>query len=293
MAQIDPELLARLQSRLGLSRSRVYALIDAKVRSAHLPRHLAAIAVAGDRGINISRFASLEDLAAIRHSAINAAPAPVVLPGIAAPGKASAKKKKGKSSPQKRRGTTVFVVHGRNDNARNSVFDFLRAVGLRPLEWTQALKLTRKGSPYVGEVLDAAFREAAAIVVLLTPDDEARLKPVFVTARDPAHERKLTGQARPNVLFEAGMAFGRDPNSTVLVQLGETRPFSDVGGRHVLHLSDIAASRLEFTTKLANAGCNVDTSGTDWLSAGNFKLQTSASTKARRRTKQRRSNPRR
>ena len=169
-----------------------------------------------------------------------------------------------------RRGTTVFVVHGRNLQARDSVFSFLRALALRPLEWTQALRLTKKASPYVGEVLDAAFREAAAVVVLITPDDEARLRPAFLSARDPKHERELTGQARANVLFEAGMAFGRNPNSTVIVQLGETRPFSDIGGRHVLHLTDNAASRQEFVTKLANAGCNVDTSGTDWLTVGSF-----------------------
>jgi predicted nucleotide-binding protein len=134
-------------------------------------------------------------------------------------------------------------------------------------------------------VLDAAFREAAAIVVLLTPDDDARLRPAFLMARDPKHERELTGQARANVLFEAGMAFGRNPNSTVLVQLGDIRPFSDVGGRHVLYLSDSPTSRQEFVTKLANAGCNVDTSGTDWLSAGGFQPHrlTTASTRTLRK----------
>lgn len=150
------------------------------------------------------------------------------------------------------------------------MFAFLRAVGLRPLEWSQAIRLVRKGSPYVGEILEAAFREAAAVVVLLTPDDEARLRSIFAKAGDPAFERKLTGQARPNVLFEAGMAFGKDPNSTVLVQIGEVRPFSDLGGRHVVHLSNQPTSRQEFVTKLANAGCNVDTTGADWLSVGNF-----------------------
>jgi predicted nucleotide-binding protein len=288
MARINQQLLERLQNKLGLSQSRVYGLIDAKVRSAHLPRHLAAIAVAADRGINISKFASADDLAAIRQSAINAAPASVIVPAREATAKSSARnasKAKAKPSAQKRRGTTVFVVHGRDLAARDAAFSFLRSVGLRPLEWTQALKLTGKGSPYVGEVLDAAFREAAAIIVLLTPDDEARLNPSFLTSRDPRHERNLTGQARPNVLFEAGMAFGKDPNSTVLVQLGEIRPFSDVGGRHVLFLGNSAASRQEFATKLANAGCNVDTSGTDWLTAGDFQQRplTSASTRTRRK----------
>ena len=287
MALINKQLLERLQGKLGLSQSRVYGLIDAKVRSAHLPRNLAAIAVAAERGVSISKFATAEDLAAIRQTAINAAPAPVVLQQETAPLRRTATDRNKSKLPvkaQQRRGTTVFVVHGRDLAARDAVFAFVRSIGLQPLEWTQALRLTKKGSPYVGEILDAAFREAAAIVVLLTPDEEARLKPVFVSSADPKHEQQLSGQARPNVLFEAGMAFGRDPNSTVLVQLGDTRPFSDVGGRHVLHLSDNPASRQEFVTKLANAGCNVNTSGTDWLSAGNFQRPlTTASTRTRRK----------
>lgn len=216
MALINKQLLERLQSKLGLSQSRVYGLIDAKVRSAHLPRNLAAIAVAAERGVSISKFATAEDLAAIRQTAINVAPAPVVLQQEAAPSRGTAtgrSKSKRPVKAQQRRGTTVFVVHGRDLAARDAVFAFVRSIGLQPLEWTQALKLTKKGSPYVGEILDAAFREAAAIVVLLTPDEEARLKPVFVSSGDPKHERQLSGQARPNVLFEAGMAFGRDPNS--------------------------------------------------------------------------------
>jgi len=106
--------------------------------------------------------------------------------------------------------------------------------------------------------------------VLLSPDDEAKLKAEFLKTNDPAYEKRLTGQARANVLFEAGMAMGRNPDSTVLVQVGDIRPFSDIGGRHVVHLSNAPTARSEFATKLANAGCNVDTSGTDWLSEGDF-----------------------
>jgi predicted nucleotide-binding protein len=133
-----------------------------------------------------------------------------------------------------------------------------------------AIKMTRGGAPYVGTILETVFREAVAVVVLLTPDDEARLRRPFRRAKDPLHETQLTGQARPNVLFEAGMALGRKPESTVIVQIGEVRPFSDIGGRHVVHLANTPTSRQELATKLANAGCNVDTSGTDWLSTGDF-----------------------
>ncbi len=36
------------------------------------------------------------------------------------------------------------------------MFDFVRSIGLRPIEWSEAVGLTAKGAPFVGEVLDAA-----------------------------------------------------------------------------------------------------------------------------------------
>jgi hypothetical protein len=78
MPRINEDLLQRLINRLDLSQSQVYKLIDAKVRATHLPRHLAAIALAGERGINISKFASPDELAVMRQTAVNTAPAPVV-----------------------------------------------------------------------------------------------------------------------------------------------------------------------------------------------------------------------
>jgi len=47
----------------------------------------------------------------------------------------------------------VFVVHGRNVAVRDSMFNFLRAIGLRPLEWETAVGLTAKASPYIGGLL--------------------------------------------------------------------------------------------------------------------------------------------
>jgi len=274
VARIDTRLFERLQNKLGLGGRRVYELVDRKVRETHLPRHLAAIALASERGINISRFATEQDLATIRQAAIAAAPPPVVAPSEPSPRRAperSPTPRGRRAGRPRRRGNTVFVVHGRNEDERRALFQFLRALGLQPIEWTQAIRMTGEPSPYVGTVLDTAFREAAAVVVLLTPDDEARLKKKHQKQREPAYERRLTGQARPNVLFEAGMAFGRNPQNTVLVQLGNVRPFSDVAGRHIVHLSNDPTSRQELATKLANAGCNVDTSGADWLNAGDFR----------------------
>jgi Predicted nucleotide-binding protein containing TIR-like domain len=152
------------------------------------------------------------------------------------------------------RARKVFVVHGRNREARAAMFTFLRAIGLGPIEWSEAVRLTGEASPYIGHVLDAAFSAAQAIVVLLTPDDETI----------------PLAQARPNVLFEAGMAMGRDPKRTVLVELGQLRPFSDVVGRHAVRMNGSAERRKELAQRLETAGCAVNLTGEDWLSAGDF-----------------------
>ena len=163
----------------------------------------------------------------------------------------------------------VFVVHGRNLAARDSMFAFLRSLGLKPLEWTQALALTGTASPYIGEVLDAAFQHAQAVVVLMTPDDIAYIDLPYANGEDDP-ERTPTPQARPNVLFEAGMAMGRNPKRTVLVEFGAIRPFSDVAGRHAVRLDNSPERRIDLANRLENAGCPTDRTGTDWMITGDF-----------------------
>ncbi len=165
---------------------------------------------------------------------------------------------------------SVFVVHGRDEAARQAMFDFLRSINLRPLEWSEAVNATGTASPYIGQVLDIAFARAQAVVVLMTPDDEARLCEEFRNDHDPPHESQLTPQARPNVLFEAGMAMGRNPDRTILVELGELRPFSDVAGRHAIRINDSVQRRQELALRLRTAGCDVNIDGTDWHRSGQF-----------------------
>ena len=70
--------------------------------------------------------------------------------------------------------------------------------------------MTGKASPYIGDVLDAAFGNAQAVAVLITPDDEVRLAPELWRDGDGPSEKVYLRQARANVLFEAGMAIARD-----------------------------------------------------------------------------------
>ena len=163
----------------------------------------------------------------------------------------------------------VFVIHGRNAPARDAMFAFLRSLSLHPLEWQELVAQTRHGSPYIGDILEVAFSRAHALVVLMTPDDEARLREPLRNGHEPC-EAILQGQARPNVLFEAGMAFGRNAARTVLVQLGNLRRFTDVDGRHTIRWDGSPGRRNELAQRLKSAGCPVNTDGNDWLTAGDF-----------------------
>jgi predicted nucleotide-binding protein/predicted ArsR family transcriptional regulator len=165
----------------------------------------------------------------------------------------------------------VFVVHGRNEKARKAMFTFLRSLSLEPIEWSEAITYTETGAPYIGDILDHAFKRAQAIVVLITGDDISKLSSQYLKSDDPPYEREFMPQARPNVLFEAGLAFGRHSDRTILVELGPTRPFSDIAGRHIVRISNDAKARQELVTRLKTAGCNVKTEAKiDWLHEGDF-----------------------
>lgn len=177
----------------------------------------------------------------------------------------------GRSMPRKEiDNRKVFVVHGRNDAARNALFTFLRSLGLHPLEWSEIVKETGQAAPYVGEVLRTGFSIVQAVVVLMTPDDEAQLREQYRQPHDPPHEVTLTPQARPNVILEAGMALGLFPDRTVIVELGNLRPMSDTMGRHVIRMNDSPEKRQDLAQRLETAGCAVNRTGTDWYKAGDF-----------------------
>lgn len=175
----------------------------------------------------------------------------------------------------------VFVVHGRNLRIRDEVVRFLRSINLDPMEWSEARKLTGKTNPYVGEILDAGFSNAQAVLVLFTPDDEAKLLEPFIKDEDEKHERELTPQPRQNVLFEAGMAMAKFPHRTVLVQVGKIRPMSDISGLHIIRLNDSTETRQELAERLRDAGCDVRTEGRmTWHKEGNFRLSDASQERA-------------
>ena len=137
------------------------------------------------------------------------------------------------------------------------------------------------GRSFIGDVLDKAFEQVQALVVLFFPDDEVKLKDQFLKKSEVLSEGRYKGQARPNVIFEAGVAMGRHPVKTIMVQVGDIKSFSDIAGRHMVHLDDTYASRNDFALRLSRLCKVVDTTGTQWPKVGTFIPTASVATPTR------------
>jgi predicted nucleotide-binding protein len=162
----------------------------------------------------------------------------------------------------------VFVVAGRDSRAASAIGDFLRALGLRVIEWEHAVAKTGLPNPYVGDVVQVGLRLAGAALVLLTPDDLVQLRADLVRDDDGVDEREVRGQARPNVYYEAGISDALGRERTVIVEIGQVKSFSDAAGRSVVRYDGSAARRHALAERLRVAGLTVDTAGQDWLNAG-------------------------
>jgi predicted nucleotide-binding protein len=271
MVKINQALLQRLATKLDVSNQRVYQLIQQISAKNRVPRHLGALLLAGDAGISVQKYASSADLLELRGipshltAAEPAAPSSVSRPVL--------QKARARKLP-KTKENTVFVVHGRDSKLRDAMYEFLGAIGIKAQEWGHAIRAARGkgGNPYVNDAVIKIMDQAQAIVVILSPDDEVKLKSQFVTRGERATEAKVRGQARPNVIFETGIAIGAHHKKTVIVQTGEVKPFTDIGGMHILRLTGTDRSRHEFANRLRDLGCTIDTGGDHWLRAGNFSL---------------------
>jgi predicted nucleotide-binding protein len=162
----------------------------------------------------------------------------------------------------------VFIIHGRNDAARQQMVYFLRALSLDPINF-QDLRSTMGGTPTISDVVFEGMRQARGVVAIFTPEEYAALRPDHREPHDSG-EFIERWQARPNVIFEAGMAFGIDPKRVVFVTMGNVKLFSDVAGIHAPRQTNKPESRQALAHTLKSMGCAVNTSSSDWYTHGNF-----------------------
>jgi predicted nucleotide-binding protein len=172
--------------------------------------------------------------------------------------------------------TRVFVIYGQNTAAYNEMVKFLRALRLEPLDFNRVgadLAQELKENPTVLQIVRRGMALAQGVVALFTPDEWAVLRPALDPARGSGEESRRW-QARPNVIFEAGLAMGAAPDRTIFVKLGpDVRLFSDLGGVHLVNIGNTHKSRDYLRDRLKAAGCAVEMATNphlDTAQAGDF-----------------------
>lgn len=155
----------------------------------------------------------------------------------------------------------IFVIYGRNLQAKEDLFDLLRAVDLKPFEWSTVVELTGEGCPTNYQSIDKAMDNVQAFIALFTPDDEVKLRDELL---DKGEKEEIdTHQPRPNVLFETGLAFGKDRKKTIIVEVGKIRRITDLDGFNTIRLDGSLRKRKELIKRLQTLNCKIDTTS-DW-----------------------------
>ena len=139
----------------------------------------------------------------------------------------------------------VFVIHGHDESARETVARFLEKLELKPIILHE--------QPNKGRTIIEKFEDYADVgfaVVLLTPDDVGAVK-----------DRKsdLRPRARQNVVFEFGYFIGKLGREKVcaLVKCDIERP-SDLDGILYVPLDDNDGWKMRLLQELKAAGFVVD-----------------------------------
>ncbi len=146
-------------------------------------------------------------------------------------------------------GSAVFIVHGRDEGARETVARLVEKLGLEAVilheQANAGLTLIEKFEKHAGT--------AGFAVVILTPDDEGRL------ATEGEDDTGWRPRARQNVIFEAGFFFGAlDRRRVVLLYTPGVEKPTDVDGIAWIRLDKEGIWQLKIGKELRNAGFEVD-----------------------------------
>ncbi|HZS79002.1 MAG TPA: TIR domain-containing protein [Ktedonobacteraceae bacterium] len=176
-----------------------------------------------------------------------------------------------KPEPSEDISRNVYLVHGQNSAATRAMCEFLQSLELVPITKETVVKLMGETAPFIGQIIDAAFEHANAVIVLFTGDDLARLRSDLQKDSEKAAGRDFAYQPGQDQVFEAGYAFGRYPEHTILLQLGNMQLFSDIDGMYIPIFTGKEDERRSLIDKLKKVGCTLKDDGDKWRKAGNFR----------------------
>lgn len=158
----------------------------------------------------------------------------------------------------------VFIVHGRDIDLRDNLSMFLKSLKLSPMQWTEGVSATGKPTPFTEDVINAAFENAQAIVVLLSPDEKVFLKEEFKQVDDAVEGYR----PRPNVIYETGIAMALHSERTLVIEAGNNLEISDLKGRNVIKINERnevdLQQRESIISRLHTCGCLIDDSDGGW-----------------------------
>ena len=140
----------------------------------------------------------------------------------------------------------IFLVHGRDEGAKNTVARFLEKLNLQPVILDEQANLGLTIIEKFESHSDVGFA-----IVLLTPDDEGALR---------GDEQSGRHRARQNVIFELGFFIGRLGRERVcaLTKGSAMEIPSDYSGVVYIPLDDSGAWRYRLVKELKSAGLDVD-----------------------------------
>ena len=139
----------------------------------------------------------------------------------------------------------IFIVHGRDEGAKNMVARFLEKLDLKPVILAEM--------PAKGRTIIEKFEQHAQVgyaIVLLTPDDAGSLQ---------GDENDPKPRARQNVIFELGFFIGHLGRERVCaLTKGEVEIPSDYAGVEYIPFNDSDGWKMGLIRELRSGGFKID-----------------------------------
>ena len=132
---------------------------------------------------------------------------------------------------EKKQTKKVFIVHGRDDSKKYELSGFLYEQGLEPIILHEQVN---NGQTIIEKIENNS--DVACAIILLTPDDEGKLK---------NSENPLKTRARQNVIFEAGYFMGKLGRNRTILLSGVEETMSDIDGIVYLDIDNYKSALLK------------------------------------------------
>jgi Predicted nucleotide-binding protein containing TIR-like domain len=126
---------------------------------------------------------------------------------------------------------TVFLVHGRDSEARDAITEFLETIGVKVVTWSYALSALDLNDRDIWRIVGKGFDLSHAVVVLSTPDEVSFLRPELWQPHDSPTAKGPRFQPRQNVLLELGYALLKGESRTIHITVGDVAPPTDRDGK--------------------------------------------------------------